>query len=172
MMAKNPFSEALNKIARDKKDNAKNEIYTEVGRVIVTLSNIELLMAMAFRIVSNKITAREADEFFYSLSTFEKRFRLVEYAIAHNDWGGELEHWNKFSGRIAKNKRVRNSIAHWRLFVQETADGNVNLSLMPQQMRAKKGKLNLSDLKRTADDLEKLHGELWAFIMTLTPSKE
>jgi len=170
-MTENPFRQAVNKIARDQKDSAKAEVYREVGRTIIMLSNIEQLMVMVFMIVSNKITSKEAAEHFYSLNSFEQRFKLVEYAIAHNDWGGELELWKKFSGRIAKNKRLRNSMAHWRLFVQETADGKIDLFLMPQHMSAKKGKLDFHDLKRTADDLEKLHSELWAFIKTLTPGK-
>lgn len=171
-MAENPFRQAINQVARNQKDTAKDEIYREVGRTIVMLSNIEQLMAMVFMIVSNKMTSKEAAEHFYNLNSFDQRFKLVEYAIAHNDWGGELELWQKFSGRIAKNKKLRNSIAHWRLFVQETTDGKVDLSLMPQHMSPKKGKLNLNDLKRTADDLEKLHHELWMFIKTLTPSKD
>jgi hypothetical protein len=173
MMTANPFRKAISQIARNQKDSAKDGIYREVGRTIIMLSNIEQLMAMAFMIVSNKMTGAEAAKHFYSLNSFDQRFKLVEYAIAHNDWGGELEHWKKFSGRISKNKKLRNDIAHWRLFVQETTDGNfVEMALMPQHMSDKKGRLNLNDLKRTADDLEELHHELWMFIKTLTPGKE
>jgi hypothetical protein len=32
--------------------------------------------------------------------------------------------------------------------------------------------LRPKDIKRTADELEKLHHELWNFIKTLTPSKD
>jgi hypothetical protein len=174
-MDDNKIDRLLEKIERGEEEAAKGELFKEVGRAIVMLSNIEELLAVVFMIVSNKISQSEAANLFYGFNTFEQRFRLVGYAVAHNDWGGELEAWNRFSHRLSEKKSVRNLLAHQGLLMKKPTDGgSLSLSLTPPRyMSGRKGRmLELKEIKRAADDLEELHKELWSFIRSLTPNKE
>jgi len=71
---------------------SRNELFKQIGRVVVTQSEVENLMSVAFICVSRAGSAKlfysyRGLKLFYSYRGFEQRFKLVGYAIAQNDWG-------------------------------------------------------------------------------------
>lgn len=152
---------------------SRNELFKQVGRVIVTLSEIENLMATAFLCVSQHMTLVESTDLFYSFRGFDQRLRLVGYAIAQNDWGGELEAWNALSKRIEDQRIVRNLAAHNGLsFKEDKKAGKRIATLSSVSFKKKKSEIDLVDLKKAADALEAIEADMHVFVEQLLPSNK
>ena len=150
----------------------KNELFKQVGRAIVTLSNIENLMAMAFISVTQGMKAAEAAELFYSYQTLDQKFKLVGYAIQQNDLGDEYDAWQTLSRRLQGQRFVRNLVAHQGMTFKQTAGGGRRKIVLsaPWFRKKKSGKeLEIPDVKAAADELEAIHAAMWEFIHHLTP---
>jgi hypothetical protein len=154
----------------------KDELFKQVGRAIVTLSNIENLTAMAFATVSQGMTLEEACALFDSYQSFDQKFRLVGYAIRQNDWGNEFTAWEALSKRLQGQKFVRNLAAHQRMqFKQAEKNGRQKVVLTKHWYKKKvhsSKDLEIVDVKAAADTLETIHEEMWDFIKSLGPETD
>ena len=152
--------------------NDAAELYKQVGRVVVTLSNIENLMAMVFVIVSHNLTTEEASAIFDSYQSFDQKFKLVGYAIQQNDLGNEHEEWEKLSKRLQGQKLVRNLVAHQRMQFKQT-DGGKHKPVLTAHWFKKTGRrkrdLETLNVKAAGDELEAIHADMWEFIRGLSP---
>lgn len=169
------LDEMLKHLEHLEEQEDKNELFRQVGRAIVTLSNIENLMAMAFISVTQGMTAAEAGEFFYGQQTFEQKFKLVGYAIQQNDWGDEFAAWEVLSKRLQEQKLVRNLVAHQGMHFKQSGSSGKRKVILTAPWFKKKGRgkeLELLDVKTAADKLESIHAEMWEFIKGLTPQTD
>lgn len=172
-MAKLSANEILKGLHDPADRRSRNELFKQVGRVIVTLSEIENLMATAFLCVSQRMTFEESTELFYSFRGFDQRFKLVGYAIAQNDWGGELAAWNALSKRVEGQRVVRNLAAHNGLSFKEDKKGGKRIAtLTSSSFNKKKSEIDLIDLKKSADSLESIEADMHLFVEQLLPSNK
>lgn len=141
--------------------------------MIVTLSEIENLMAMAFICVSQRMTVEESAKLFYSYHGFDQRFKLVGYAIAQNDWGGELESWETLSKRVQEQRVVRNLAAHQSVeFRDDKANGKRMAVLASPTFGKQRKEVDTIDLKKAADVLGGIEADMHAFVENLLPANK
>lgn len=145
----------------------KRELYEQVGRAIVKLSDIEMLLAMVFVIITPR-KPEDAAAIFYEQQSLERRLSLVDFMAKGELTDKEMVTWQGINSEIRTHKGLRNLIAHQRMFVgQPNHVGEVQVSLVPPWLKKGGKELNISEIRRTADALNKIHGDLWKFIGTL-----
>lgn len=145
-------------------ERAKKELYEQVGRAVVGLSNVEMLLAMLFAIITPRQT-EDVAALFYDQSGLDKRIRLIDFMAKGELEDDEMVVWSRIRKEILDHKGMRNLIAHQRLFIgQASVSGEVRVTLQPPW--AKKGgkELDVTAIKRTADATEAIRTELWDFI--------
>lgn len=143
----------------------KRELYEQVGRAIVELSGVEMLLAILFAI----ITPREVPDvatLFWDQNGLEKRIRLIDFMAKGELNDREMSDWQHIRNEIMQHKGVRNLVAHQRLTV-EGAMGEIKATLQPPWLKKGGKKLDIEEIRRTADAIEKISKELWSFIGTL-----
>jgi hypothetical protein len=169
-LTENEFLKGLHD-PRDRR--SRNELFKQVGRIIVTLSEIENLMATAFFCVSQGMTIEESKKLFYSYRGFDQRFKLVGYAIAQNDWGGEIEAWNALAKKVESQRFVRNFAAHNQVsFKEDKKKGKRIASLATSEFKKDRTEIDVIDLKKAADTLEKIEAEIHLFVEQLLPANK
>lgn len=151
----------------------KQELYTEVGRAVVHLSNIENCLADIFyRLAGVKITHQFAIGLFYS-QTFDNKVALVELLMRLEGPQEQLGNWEKLTAELRTHRGVRNLIAHQGLHVGfPDKQGVVDVALLPAPLRTKydpkkksivpsKGiRLGIAEIRSTASALDHLQSEL------------
>lgn len=173
-----PYMSARSDVLRGIHDptdrRTRNELFKQVGRIVVTLSEIENLMAAAFFCVSQGMTIDEAKALFYSYRGFEQQFKLVGYAIAQNDWGGELDTWNKLARRLENQRFVRNFAAHNQLsFREDKKSGKRIATLATSEFKSGVRKeIDAIDLRKAADGLSEIEADLHLFVEGLLPANK
>lgn len=143
-------------------EQAKRALYEEVGRAVVGLSGIEMLLAMLFAI----ITPREVPDvatLFWDQNGLEKRIRLIDFMAKGELSDDEMKLWKRIREETLRHKGVRNLIAHQRLTVEGSMEG-LKVSLQPPWLKKGGKKLDMDEIKGTADAIEKISKDLWEFI--------
>lgn len=146
------------------------ELLHEVGRAIVHLSNIEELLAMVFAVLSVPVATEVATELFHDQGAFDKKLKLTNYMVLHRGRSHELTSWAAVYSRLQNHRGVRNLIAHQGLFQNPPdAHGQVSVALRPAWFKKKGGKhLKASEIKSTADELDKIRLEIWDLVKSLS----
>jgi hypothetical protein len=147
----------------------KDELYRQVGRAIVRLSDTENLLAMLLTICSLG-GKDDAAEFFHQQFGFEKKLALVHFAMKGNAPKEGLASWNKIYSLLSTHKGVRNLIAHQGMLVAAPNErGQVIVLLKPPWLKknAKGRELDVKSIRSTADAISNAHNELWNLIRTL-----
>lgn len=152
-------------MAAQPSEKAKRELYEQVGRAVVGLSNLEMLLAMLFAIITPRETSDVAD-FFYDQNGLEKRIRLIDFMAKGELTEAEMKTWQKVRQGILEHKGVRNLVAHQRMYIEQAGNG-VQVTLRPPWLKKGGKDLDTPAIKKTADALEELKDDLWAFIGTL-----
>ena len=147
----------------------KNELYREVGRAIVKLSDTENMLALLFAIVSSG-DKDDAAGFFHQQSGFERKLGLVHFTMKGNAPREGLVNWNKIYAVLGTHKGVRNLVAHQGMHVSAPDEhGDVIVLLRPPWLKktTKGRELDVKSIRSTADALSKAHDDLWHLIQTL-----
>jgi hypothetical protein len=148
----------------------KRKLYEQVGRAIVHLSDIDDLLALAFSILSTSVDIKVTADLYYGQNSLDKKLKLVNHMILHWNKPIEMKVWGRILSKINTHRGVRNLIAHQGLSVTSSSDSpNVDVSLRPPWLKtSSRGKnLGMSEIKKTADALEKIQEELWDFVKKL-----
>ena len=114
MVEERTISALLRQIARDQEEAEKGrrEMFLEVGRAIVTLSDIEAFLAELFIYLSDPVSPEQSARTFYGIQNFSQRLELTGYAVVRSLSRENQERWRILSDRIAKQKFIRNVAAH------------------------------------------------------------
>lgn len=146
----------------------KRELYQQVGRAIVELSNAENLLAVIFCVLSLPVSLETAKEMFASQGGFEKKLRFVNFMVLRANRSKEVETWKEIYKELNTHRGVRNLIAHQRMIVSYSGETpSVDVSLTPLFYKDEGKVLRTSEIKATADELASIKGKLLDFVMGL-----
>src|SRR5450759_4686582 len=91
----------------------KHELYAEVGRAIVLLSDIERwLVAIAFHVALPTSSMKEPD-MFYAIYGFEKRLQFADVIVELEATDDEKKRWREITSELKTHKGIRNLVAHY-----------------------------------------------------------
>jgi hypothetical protein len=153
----------------DPEEREKRELHEQVGRAIVELSNAEDLLAVIFCVLSIPVLVDRSKKTFASQGSFEKKLDLVDFLVRMANHPKEKELWFELHAELNNHRGVRNLVAHQRRFTQRSPDSpEVEVSLTPLFYKKESKGLRTSEIKATADELEKINRRLWSFIKLLT----
>jgi hypothetical protein len=122
---------------RETEESVSHEFYTEVGRIIVQLSNIENeLASLYYRFAQTHYDSTpDAMALFFAQSWFEGKVQLVDLLFRMNAPEEFREKWEKISNELKQHRAVRNLVAHQRLYVSyPDKDGRVSAWLDPAHL--------------------------------------
>jgi hypothetical protein len=148
----------------------EDDLYKEVGRAIIKLSDIENLMTMMFVILSTPVFPDGASELFHEQNSFERKMKLLNFLVLKENRPKEVAAWAAIYQKLHTHKGVRNLIAHQGMFRYPPDDaGRRQVSLRPPWLKkGGRGKeLDAKTIKATADALTGVSRDLWALISTL-----
>jgi hypothetical protein len=144
------------------------QVFEEVGRAIVHLSDIENLLASIFHSLVLLKAPSPSMEIFYDQGGFEKKMKLVDYIFHLEGSKEELERWKKIAAELEEHRAARNLIAHYGMYIDSPdRDGRVDVVLHPPWLKGRpdrKGKyLRLAEVRATASALDKIRADLAKF---------
>jgi hypothetical protein len=114
----------------------RREVFEEVGRAIVHLSDIENLLASLFHVLVRPKAPSPSMELFYDQGTFDKKMKLVDFIFHLRGSKKELERWKKISAQLDAHRSARNLIAHYGMYVDSPdRDGRVDVVLHPPWLK-------------------------------------
>jgi hypothetical protein len=145
----------------------EDALYSQAGRAIINLSNVEKLMAVMFAVLSLPVEVEEANKVFYEQRTFERRLTLLNYAVLKWNVPGEIKAWRAIYQKLKTHKGIRNLIAHQGLFRHPPDESGVRaVSLQPPWYNEKsKGRsVEAKEIGATADALKEITIDLWVLI--------
>jgi len=91
----------------------KHELYAEVGRAIVLLSDIESwLVAIAYH-VALPTSGMKVPDMFYAIFGFEKRLQFADVIVELEATDDEKKRWRKITSELKAHKGIRNFVAHY-----------------------------------------------------------
>jgi hypothetical protein len=161
---------------RDTEESKSHEMFTEVGRAVVQLSNIEnelanLYHSFAAEHYSGDHTAAMA--VFFGQSWFEGKVLLVDLLMRIQAPEEFFGRWKEIVKELKEHRTVRNLIAHQRLSVSyPDREGRVNIWLDSAELNRRydpqkktfvpvKGRpLHLSEVRSTASALDRIRRDL------------
>jgi hypothetical protein len=161
---------------RESEDSISHEIFTEVGRTIVQLSNIEDALASIYYhfVASHYGPTPDAMALFYAQPWFDAKIMLVDLAIRFEGPKGFFERWEKIAKEIGQHRKVRNLVAHQRLYVSyPDNEGRVSAWLDPAELNVRyddkkkmlvpaRGRpLSLAEVRSTASALARIRKDLY-----------
>ena len=142
-------------------NRVKREIYEEVGRAIVTLSDIENWMGTIYHTYAqpNFLSDHYFMPFFHELNGFEKKAKLATLFVRMFAKPEHCNRWLKIVDEIEKHRKTRNLIAHQGMSVYGWGEKETAILSGPwlsfDEKRRPKGKtLELEDIRATASALE------------------
>ena len=160
---------------RENEEAKSHEMFTEVGRAIVQLSNIENELASLYHSLTSGhySSTPKAMALFFAQSWFEGKILLVDLLMRIEAPKDFYARWEKIMIELKQHRGVRNLIAHQRLYVSyPDREGRVDLWLEPPELGCKydhqkkklvpiKGRaVRLAEVRSTASALDRLCKEL------------
>jgi hypothetical protein len=149
-----------------KAEQAQNDaLLLQVGRIVVTQSNIENTLALVVMMLCRATRFANAVNF-YSVHGFENRLELTNFLMRKDGPRDLLDDWKEIYEGVRRHKKVRNLAAHQGITYSMSEDSTLSAVLAPPwiKLRNKKAtRLSTADLKRFGDDLERIHGLLADF---------
>src|SRR5687768_7860876 len=91
---------------------ASEALLTEVGRIVVTLSNIENRLCHLFLVLNPHVGISRASDHFYSMSNFDHRLKLTDFTVDCFATDAERRTWQKILGKLNQHRSTRNQVAH------------------------------------------------------------
>jgi hypothetical protein len=162
-------------IERDRQEKFdRSEMYLQVGRAIVALSEVEEILAEIFVFLSAPMPEARSAKMFYSVQNIAHKIELVDWAMMHSPSAKDKERWRKLSSRVVKQKMVRNTAAHASVQFQrekESKKWRISIGTQARDPRAKRD-LAIADVKAAADDLHDIWIEMRRFLMRLVQASE
>jgi hypothetical protein len=117
------------------------QVFEEVGRAIVHLSDIENLLASIFHSLVLLKAPSPSMEIFYDQGGFEKKMKLVDYIFHLEGSKEELERWKKIAAELEEHRAARNLIAHYGMYIDSPdRDGRVDVVLHPPWLKGRPDK--------------------------------
>lgn len=160
---------------RDGEESKSHEMFTEVGRTIVQLSNIENELANLYYslVTEHYLGTSAAMAAFYAQSWFDAKVLLVDLLMRIKGPKEFFERWEKIVKELKQHRGVRNLVAHQRLYVgYPDKEGRVDVSLDPAELNLKydpqkkeivpaRGRpLSLEEIRSTASALDRIRKAL------------
>jgi hypothetical protein len=143
----------------------RSEMHLQVGRAIVTLSEIEGFLAAFFALFSLPMKEEETAGMFYAAQNFNQRLELVDYAV---DRSPEIElkkEWATLSARIRQQKFVRNITAHASIeYTQRKDAGSTIVIAQSKGGDSKRKELTINDVRKAADELADIYRQLRMYL--------
>lgn len=146
----------------------RRQVFEEVGRAIVHLSDIENLLASIFHSLVRPKAPSPSMKIFYDQGGFEKKMKLVDYIFHLEGSKEELERWKNIAAKLEEHRVVRNLIAHYGMYIDSAdRDGRVDVVLHPPWLKGrpdrKRTYLRLAEVRATASALDKIRADLEKF---------
>jgi hypothetical protein len=160
---------------RDSEESKSHEMFTEVGRTIVQLSNIENELASLYHSLTSGhyLSTPTAMAVFYAQSWFDAKVLLVDLLMRIEGPKEFFKRWERIVKELKQHRPVRNLVAHQRLYVSyPDKEGRVNVSLDPAELNlrydpqkkeivpAKGRPLSLKEVRSTASALDRIRRDL------------
>ena len=160
---------------RDSEESKSHEMFTEVGRAVVQLSNIENELANLYYsfAVEHYSGAPAAMAVFFAQSWFEGKVLLVDLIMRIQAPKKFFRRWEKIAKELKQHRTMRNLVAHQRLYVSyPDKEGRVDVWLDPAELNTKydirkkkivpaKGRpVPLAEVRSTASALDRICKEL------------
>lgn len=141
---------------------ARIEMYQQVGRAIVTLSEIEEALAEVYVFLSAANPEKKSAKKFYKQDSIREKVKLVDAAVDASTRVKRKELWKPLSSRIVSQNMVRNEAAHASVeFHVERASGKWRIAIGTQARKPRKRKdYYIDDVKAAADELH----DIWVGI--------
>ncbi|MBN8934988.1 MAG: hypothetical protein J0I13_01480 [Rhizobiales bacterium] len=148
-------------------DIVRENMWREVGRAVVAISDIERVLA-AICIRLSPASEREAVDIFMSDRMFASRLRFLTYLVARwNDPKLSLR-WASIERKLQSHKRIRNLVAHQGMIEGEPDNlGLPQVCLHPLSLKRGGKKLTAKDIKATADMLQKLKHDVGLMLISI-----
>jgi hypothetical protein len=162
----NDFFEMMKRRFREEQQD-RNEMHLQVGRTIVSLSDIEQYLESFFALFSLPMQEEESRRIFYGTRNFSQKLELVDYAVFRSGEKELHDPWNKLSERIKQQKVVRNLAAHASVYFKQergTPRSRAVISASSHGGSGKSKELGIPDVKRAADELEAIKHDLIKFL--------
>lgn len=147
----------------------RGEMYLQVGRTIVALSDIEQYLVSFFALFSLPIPEEESERIFYRSQNFNRKLELVDYAVLRSSEAELRDPWNKLSERVKQQKVVRNIAAHASIYFRQERGARRSRAVISASSRDGGGKsreLGIPDVKSAADELEAITRDFRMFLNT------
>jgi hypothetical protein len=162
---------------RNSLDTKSQELFTEVGRAIVQLSNIENALAdIYYSLINHRVTTLTSMNLFYAQTWFDNKVMLVDLLFGLEGTKEQIGRWQKIVAELKTHRGVRNLIAHQGMYIGfPDKEGLIDVSLHPPPLRIKydpkaehfvpsKGRhLGIAEIRSTASALSRIHHELEKF---------
>ena len=170
-MAKEPTELRPKAIRPIRRGNVeKQELYAEVGRAIVLLSDIESwLVAIAYH-VALPTTGMKVPDMFYAIYGFEKRLKFADVIVDLEATDCEKKRWREITSELMDHKGIRNVVAHHGMGTSwPDKDGRVDVFLKPPDLKMQRHDLqgprrprllSVKDIRATAFALSKISSDL------------
>lgn len=172
-MAKGPIELAPRGVRPLKSgDLEKRELFEEIGRAIVHLSDIESwLIAIAYH-VSSPLAGMKVPEMFYAIVGFEKRLQFADVVVEIEARKDEKARWRAIVSELKHHRQIRNFIAHNAMGTSLIPDkeGRYDVFLHSPELknifgqrrfvRIKEIRATASALSKISKDLEKLWNDI------------
>jgi hypothetical protein len=148
-------------------EREQQELYEQVGRAIVGLSNAENTLAVIFCILSMPVELEVAKSLFADQGSFERKLKLVNFSVLQANDPEEMKEWSAIYKELNTHRGVRNLVAHQRMLVDHNNRLEAEVSLTPLFYKQGGKSLRTAEIRVTADELEQINRKLWAFIKCL-----
>lgn len=143
-------------------------MYLQVGRAIVTLSEIKEYLAEMFVLLSKPMSEAQAAKMFYEVQNIAHKIKLLDYAVMRSSWKDGHAKWAKLSARISKQKFVRNVAAHASLEFKQDKENKgwrISLGTQARDNEHRKTDFEIQDVKAAADELVDIHSSIRKLLM-------
>jgi hypothetical protein len=151
-------------------DLERRELFEEVGRAIVSLSDIEnWLVNIAYIVSLTETPGMEVPNMFYAILGFEKRLQFADLIVELEATDDAKARWKKITSALHEHRGIRNLVAHYGMGTGLRTDehGRTDVFLQPPEfkdhslrpakvLRVKEVRASASALGKISTELEKL----------------
>jgi hypothetical protein len=136
----------------------RDELYWQVGRALVSLSELEQYLAEVFIYLNGAIPEEHSAKLFYGAEGFADKVRLIDIAVLKECSEGARTGWAHISRQITRHRFLRNIAAHSsvRFIQEETPDRRISLVNQARNKwsSSKKRSLEIQDFGKTLNQLD------------------
>jgi len=148
-------------------DLKKREIFEEVGRAIIYLSNVENWIAnLAYQATFDFTSGMQVPQMFFAVYGFGRRLQFADLMMEMHAADADKARWKEIALKLKEHKGIRNLVAHHMLnnSLFPKADGEHDIFLQPPELSGDPSKkiktIRIAEIRATASALEKISGDL------------